>query len=122
MKWLWNSAQQVAATYGADPRVYFALVVVTIPPFYLAFAVVVRDLMRTRQETGSVSVRKSLSRPSFGISLLAMAVLWLVPYVYVLLWGHNFPAWFMIVMVALMGGGATGLVRRLRGRVADEER
>jgi hypothetical protein len=118
MYWLWDYAQGVTATYGADPRVYLALVLVTIPPFYFALGIVVRDLAQTRENAGGVSLAKAFRSRPFVIALLAMAVLWLVPYIYVALWGRRLPAWFVGAFAALVLVGGISLVRLVRRRAA----
>jgi hypothetical protein len=114
MKWLWDYAQGVSATYGVDPRIYLALVLVTIPPFYLALGFVVRDLARTRNGQGGMSVARAMGSRTFGIALASVVVLWLVPYLYVALWGRRLPVWFTVVLVGLMVAGGISLVRRIR--------
>ena len=105
---------RVHSAYGVDPRVYFALVLITIPLFYVALGFVVRDLARTRSQTGRVSLRAALDRPSFVLSLMAMVALWLVTWVYILFWGVGLPGWVRAVVVAAMVAGGAGLVSRVR--------
>jgi len=114
MKMLWDLMARIQATYGVDPRVYLVLVAITIPLFYVALGVVVRDLARTRRETGRISIRAALARPSFVLSLAAMVALWLVTYVYVLFWGVGLPVWVRAVVIAVMVAGGAGLVSRVR--------
>jgi hypothetical protein len=114
MKWLWDYAQGVSATYGVDPRIYLALVLVTIPPFYLALGFVVRDLARTRNGLGGASVARAMGSRTFRIALASVVVLWLLPYLYVVLWGRRLPVWFSVVLVGLMVAGGISLVLRIR--------
>jgi hypothetical protein len=122
MESAWNLMAHIHSTYGVDPRVYFALVLITIPLFYVALGFVVRDLARTRSETGRLSIRAALDRPSFVLSLMAMVALWLVTYVYILFWGVGLPAWVRVVVVAVMLVGAAALVSRVRRMVAAHAR
>ena len=110
----WALMARIHSSYGIDPRVYFALVLITIPLFYVALGFVVRDLARTRSQTGRVSIRAAFDRPSFVLSLMAMVALWLVTYVYVLFWGVGLPGWVRAVVVVVMIAGAAGLVSRVR--------
>lgn len=114
MESAWDLMARIGSTYGVDPRVYFVLVLITIPLFYVALGFVVRDLARTRSQTGRVSIRAALDRPSFVLSLMAMVALWLVTYVYILFWGVGLPGWVRAVVVAVMVAGAAGLVSRVR--------
>lgn len=114
MESAWDLMARIGSTYGVDPRVYFALVLITIPLFYVALGFVVRDLARTRSQTGRVSIRAALDRPSFVLSLMAMVALWLVTYVYILFWGVGLPGWVRAVVVAVMVAGAAGLVSRVQ--------
>jgi hypothetical protein len=118
MSWLWDYARGVSAAYGVDPRVYLALVLVTIPPFYFALGMVVRDLARTRENGGGVSLAKAFRSRSFVVALFAMVLLWLAPYIYVALWGRHLPAWLVVAFVAFMLIGGISLVRRVRRRAA----
>ena len=119
MERVWDYMAGIRSTYGLDPRIYLALVVVTIPLFYLALGFVVRDLARTRGQTGRVSIRAALNRPSFVLSLTAMVGLWLVTYVYVLFWGVGLPGWIRTAVVLVMIAGATGLAFRIRRRATS---
>jgi hypothetical protein len=114
MQSAWDLMARVHSTYGVDPRIYFALVLITIPLFYVALGFVVRDLARTRSQTGQVSVRAAFDRPSFVLSLVAMVALWLATYVYILFWGVGLPWWVRAVVIAVMVAGAAGLASRVR--------
>jgi hypothetical protein len=115
----WDLMARIHSSYGVDPRVYLALVLITIPLFYLALGFVIRDLARTRSESGRVSLRAALDRPSFVVALMAMIALWLVTYVYVLFWGVGLPAWLRAAVVAVMVAGAASLVSRIRRKAAS---
>lgn len=114
MERLWRYMEGIHAAYGVDPRVYLTLVLITIPLFYVALGFVVRDLARTRRQTGRVSIREAFRRPSFVLALTAMVALWLVTYVYVLFWGVGLPGWVRAAIVVVMVAGAAGLVSRIR--------
>ena len=116
MEWAWDYMARIHSAYGVDPRIYLALVFVTAPLFYLALGFVVRDLARTRSQTGRVSIRAAFDRPSFVLSLMAMVALWLVTYVYVLFWGVGLPGWARAAVVLVMIAGAAGLTSRIRRR------
>jgi hypothetical protein len=122
MKSAWDLMAHIRSSYGVDPRVYFALVLITIPLFYLALGFVVRDLAGTRSQTGRVSIRAAFDRPSFVLSLMAMVALWLVTYVYVLFWGVGLPGWLRAAVVAVMVAGAAGLAFRIRRQVMQRAR
>jgi hypothetical protein len=119
MERAWDYMAGIRSAYGVDPRVYLALVLITIPLFYLALGFVVRDLARTRSQTGRVSIRAAFSRPSFVLSLSAMVALWLVTYVYVLFWGVGLPGWIRAAVVVVMVAGAAGLASRIRRRATS---
>jgi hypothetical protein len=119
MERVWVYMAGIRSAYGVDPRVYLALVVITIPLFYVALGFVVRDLARARSQTGRVSFRAAFSRSSFVLPLVAMVALWLVTYVYVLFWGVGLPGWIRAAIVAVMVAGAAGLAFRVR-RLAYE--
>ena len=121
MERLWGYMDGIRATYGVDPRVYLTLVLVTIPLFYVALGFVVRDLARTRRQTGRVSLRGALRRPSFALALTAMVALWLVTYVYVLFWGVGLPGWIRPAIVVVMVAGAAGLASRIRRRATSPD-
>ena len=114
MERVWDYMAGIGSVYGVDPRIYLALVVITIPLFYVALGFVVRDLATTRSQTGRVSMRAAFSRPSFVLPLMAMVALWLVTYVYVLFWGVGLPGWIRAAVVVVMVAGAGGLVFRIR--------
>jgi hypothetical protein len=121
MERLWGYMDGIRATYGVDPRVYLTLVLVTIPLFYVALGFVVRDLARTLRQTGRVSLREALRRPSFALALTAMVALWLVTYVYVLFWGVGLPGWIRAAIVVVMVAGAAGLASRIRRRATSPD-
>lgn len=113
-------ADSIRVTYGVDPRIFIGLVVASIPPFYVAFAVAVRSAMRAR--SAGVPV---LSERSFVISGLVLAGAWLLPYAYVAAVG-DLPLW---AWTAFAGFLCLGLARAalfwrrrttLRSEAADE--
>jgi hypothetical protein len=117
MERLQGYMEGIRAAYGVDPRVYLAIVLITIPLFYVALGFVVRDLASTRRQTGTVSFREAFRRPSFVLALCSMVALWLATYVYVLFWGVGLPGWIRAAIVVLMVAGGAGLVSRIRRRL-----
>lgn len=90
-------------TYGVDPLVFLVISTVNAPFFYytmfrLAKAVAKRD-----------TARLSLWATLFLVSVV-------VPFVYVLFWGHNLP-WYVYAAIGLLvAQGIRTLVSKLLGR------
>ena len=90
-------------TYGVDPVVFLIISTVNAPFFYYTIYKMVK----------AVAKRDTKHLPLWATLFLAAVV---VPYVYVLFWGHNLPWYIYVAMGLLVGQGVWTLVRKLRAR------
>ena len=116
---LWDYLGGFAIRYGADPRIYVGLILVTIPPFYLALGIMIRDLAKLRRQEARVSLDVALRCRSLVVASIVLVVVWAVPYVYVLCWGRNLPGVVLLMVLVLLLAGGLGIVGRARRR--DEQ-
>jgi hypothetical protein len=110
--WLTQYADSIRIAYGVDPRVFIALVLVSIPPFYIAFAVAVRSLVRLRQQRAPAASDKA-----FIAASSVVVATWLLPYAYVALFGR-LPWWAWWLLAVLLVAGALRLLRTGRKRAS----
>ncbi|TLM94739.1 MAG: hypothetical protein FDZ75_05390 [Actinobacteria bacterium] len=106
-------ADSIRATYHVDPRVFIALVLTTIPPFYVAFAVAVRSALRARR--GGIPI---WTDRTFVVAVPVVVATWLLPYAYVALFGR-LPVWGWVVFLALLCVGAVRLAAAMRHRTSN---
>jgi hypothetical protein len=90
-------------SYGVDPIVFIVIYLGTAPFFYYSIFRMVRALARKRQKEIRV----------WSMVFLAATA---APFLYVLLFGRNFPWWVYLVIALLLGQGVYSLIRRLRKR------
>jgi hypothetical protein len=90
-------------TYGVDPVVFLIISTINAPFFYFTIFKMVK----------AVAKRDTKRLPLWATLFLAAVV---VPYVYVLFWGHNLPWYIYVAMGLLVGQGVWTLVRKLRKR------
>jgi len=88
-------------TYGVDPVVFLIISTINAPFFYFTIYKMVK----------AVAKRDTRRLPLWATLFLAAVV---VPYVYVLFWGHNLPWYIYVAMGLLVGQGVWTLVRKLR--------
>jgi hypothetical protein len=88
-------------TYGVDPVVFLVISTINAPFFYYAAFRLVK----------AAAKRDTRRLPLWATLFLAAVV---VPYVYVLFWGHNLPWYVYVAMGLLVGQGVWTLVRKLR--------
>ncbi|MHB1324428.1 MAG: hypothetical protein ACYCXZ_08890 [Coriobacteriia bacterium] len=108
--WVARWMAQVHADYGVDPRIFFALVVLSMLPFYVAFAAAVGALARSRREATS-----PLRERTFLRSATIVVLAWLLPYLYVAIFGR-LPWWGWAGFMAVVAIGALRLALSLRSR------
>ncbi len=97
---------EIGDEYGVDPVVYAVIYVGALPFFLLSVGWTVRGLRR---------------HESVVVPLLATALFFLAPTLYVFLAGRNLPSWVYVLLVALavLGGAATA--RRIRRQLVRAE-
>jgi len=88
-------------TYGVDPVVFLIISTINAPFFYFTIYKMVK----------AVAKRDTRRLPLWATLFLAAVV---VPYVYVLFWGHNLPWYIYVAMGLLVAQGVWTLVRKLR--------
>lgn len=111
-EWLAGWSQSIQASYGVDPRIFIGLVLVSVPPFYLALALAVRAFVRAHR-----AGVQAWSDSTFITATSAVVALWLLPYGYVALFGR-LPWWGWAAFVVVLVVGGYRLVRSGLGRVA----
>ena len=90
--------------YGVDPVIFGVIYVGAIPFFTASVALVVRNLRRGT---------------SIALPALAAGFFFVSAYLYLLVAGHDIPAWVYAMIAALVVGGAWSAVRKIRARAAE---
>lgn len=93
--------QDIHADYGVHPYVFIALVVICAPFFYYSIYRLIKGLAHR-------------DKPQVMLWSTVFLAATVVPYVYVLLFGHGMPWWIYLVLVALLLQGVISLISRLR--------
>jgi hypothetical protein len=94
--------------YSVDPVIFVVLIVAMAPFFYYSIFRLVRAL--ARKNSGEI--------PLWSAVFLAATA---IPYLYVLIFGRNFPWWLYIVLGLLLAQGVYSLVKKLRVKPAGED-
>lgn len=98
----WVELQAYGSRHGVDPLLFAGLYVARMPVMFGTF--------------GWLAARIRRHQPLIGVIVLA-ATLWIVPYAYILAFGHDLPWWFYVllaVIVALTGRQFVQRLARLR--------
>lgn len=86
--WLIRKQQEIAMQYGVNPIIFLILYFGTIPPYIYAWAKLIISIKR-----------KSKQAWTWGIVVLGI---FLLPYLYVMIWGRNLPAHVYVILVFLV--------------------
>jgi hypothetical protein len=95
-------------TYGVDPVVFLVISTVNAPFFYYSAWRLVK-----------AAAKRDTARLPLWATLFLVAVV--VPYVYVLFWGHNLPWYIYGAMALLVAQGVWTLVKKMRKRSAPPD-
>lgn len=98
--WAAGLMDRARETYGVDPVVFLAIFLGSGPVFYYSLFRLIRSL--ARKAGGG-------TRLWSAVFLGATAA----PYLYVLVFGRNLPAWVYGILVLLIGQGVWSLAKRL---------
>jgi len=93
----------VRAQYGVNPIVFLILMVLCAPFFYFSIYRLIR--------AGVKKDAKALTL--WGAVFLAATI---IPYLYVLFFGHNLPWYVYFILGALIGHSGWSLYKRLKGK------
>lgn len=99
--WAREVMARARETYGVNPVVFLAIFLGSGPVFYYSLYRLLRSLAR---KAGGATGMWS------AVFLGATAA----PYLYVLVFGRNLPAWVYGILALLIGQGAWSLAKRLR--------
>ena len=102
----WDGLLAYGARHGVDPLVFAGLYATRMPLLLAGF--------------GWIAARARRHRPIVGVAILAI-LLWLIPYAYVFVFGHDLPWWFYLLLGLLAVLSGRQLVRRLRNPAGLEE-
>ena len=95
--------QTTRATYGVDPVLFLVLLTACAPFFYYSIYRMVRAI--AAQQKAQINL--------WSMVFLLSTIL---PYLYVLAFGHGMPWWVYLIVAALMAQGAYMLVIRRKGK------
>ncbi len=95
------------AQYGVNPVVFLVLMVLCAPFFYFSIYRLIR--------AGVKKDKKSLT--AWSTVFLVTTVL---PYLYVLLFGHNLPWYVYLILAVLIGHSGWSLYRKLKGKKGQD--
>ena len=103
--------QVTRAKYGVDPVLFLVLMTACAPFFYYSIYRMVR----------AIAAKQKAQINLWSMVFLLSAIL---PYLYVLIFGHGMPWWVYLIVAALMAQGAYTLVlrRSKKGESANEDR
>jgi hypothetical protein len=99
---VWAELQAYGARHGVEPLLFAGLYAARMPVLLGTF--------------GWLAARIRRQRPVIGVILLA-ATLWIIPYAYILVFGHDLPWWFYLllaVIIVLTGRQFVDRLSRLR--------
>jgi hypothetical protein len=99
--WFRNWFASLGRKYNVNPAVFGGIYVGAIPFFTLCVAWIANNLRR----------RKSIVLP-----VLAASLFFISAYLYLLIVGHNIPAWVYVVIVGMIGFGVYSTVRKIRAK------
>lgn len=98
----WQQLIRLGDTYGVDPRVFAVLYVAHHPLFWGTMA--------------ALAARVRQKRPvRFWVALAVF--FWLLPYLYVFIWGRGLPWWAWALAGAALVIGGTHAAREIRRRL-----
>lgn len=96
---LWHQMRHYGLDHGVDPLVFAAVYLARLPLLLAAMAVMVQRIRRRRSAT------------TIAVIWLALGV---IPYLYILLFGHGLPAWLIAAVVAIITLTFIHAARQLR--------
>lgn len=104
---IWVELEAYGARHGVDPLLFAGLYAARMPIMLATF--------------GWLAARIRRHRSVIGVVILA-ATLWIIPYGYVLAFGHDLPWWFYLVLALIIVlTGRQFLERLARLRAAEGE-
>jgi hypothetical protein len=86
--WLIRKQQEIATQYGVNPIIFLVLYLGTIPPYIYAWAKLIISIKRKSKQT-----------LTWGIVVIGI---FLLPYLYVLIWGRNLPSHIYVALIFLI--------------------
>ena len=88
--------------YGVDPVIFLGLYLGCAPVWYFSLFRTLRALAARRMQ------QVMIWSPVFMVATV-------LPFLYVMLFGHNIPGWVYVLILLLVVQGLYGLVRKARG-------
>ena len=101
-----DKAQFVHETYGVDPLVFLIMSVVLTGPYYYSIYRLIR----------SITSRDKKQFVFWGTFFLILVI---IPYLYILIWGHNLPWYIFVIIIFLLLNGLYALIRKLRKKQSE---
>lgn len=95
-----NTKKNIQINYGINSSLFLFLYLVTWPLFYLAIA----------WTTASFLKKESFSRSTF--KLIITFIIWISPYLYLIIYGKNLPLIFYIILFSFLSVSCIIMIRR----------
>jgi hypothetical protein len=100
-EFLHNWLRQVRTEHGVNPIIFAVIYFTGILPFWLAIYKILR----------AIKNRNYAQAGTFGIVL---GIVIIAPFAYVALFGHDLPAWFWIVTIAVIAYTVYSVIVRVK--------
>lgn len=95
---VWTELEAYGSRHGVDPLLFAGLYAARMPVMLATF--------------GAIAARIRRHRSVIGMIIVA-ATLWIIPYAYVLIFGHGLPWWFYAVLALIVALTGRQFVQRL---------
>jgi hypothetical protein len=95
---VWVELEAYGSRHGVDPLLFAGLYIARMPVLLATL--------------GWLAARMRRHRSVIGVIILA-ATLWIIPYTYVLAFGHDLPWWFYLVLAVIIALTGRQFVQRL---------
>lgn len=107
MNFSWNMIENfrilAVDSYHVDPTVFIALMLLSIPFYYLGWVLIGKSVFafrkRLQDKRNHLRVIDFFEDKKFLISLSINRAAWVMPYIYVIFWGENIPLWFWVLFI-----------------------
>jgi len=91
-------------TYHVDPGIFLFLYLLSIPFYYFGWFWLVREGLRIKKnDHAQPKIGRLIREKKILIPLGLNRVAWILPYLYIIIFGRNLPYWIWILMILWIG-------------------
>lgn len=121
LNYISEAYSHIGSTYGVNPIIFAVIYVASIPIFFLSLFKVVNILISKGKQKTEDAPKELMENKRLFTWAIVLLFDYLSPYLYVLIYGKNFPVWAYFILIVIILLSTYSLVRKVKKKIRSND-